>query len=262
MLIISCSKDDIIPAPTADFTSEADADDPLTITFTNTSLLATSYEWDFGDGSAVSTDENPTHTYAEGGDYTVTLTAKSEGGTSTKTLDLTLIAAEIDLIEGGDMSDPEAWTIEGAGATATTTEFADGKLLFSNGVNSQTNIKVYQTVEVEAGKTYIFSANIKGAGATNSWVEILFGKEAPVADTDYNNGMYTGLNTWDGCGTSAFDTNLATLGCKNGAAGTGKNGEVTFAESGTIYVVIKAGSWEGTLGTGGVELDDVKLIEQ
>jgi gliding motility-associated-like protein len=33
------------------------------VTFTNTSVGATSYRWDFGDNSATSTDINPTHTY-------------------------------------------------------------------------------------------------------------------------------------------------------------------------------------------------------
>jgi hypothetical protein len=166
----------------------------------------------------------------------------------------------VDLIEGGDMSDPGAWTIETAGMTATTTEFVDGKVVFTNGANSQTNIKLYQAIEVEAGKTYTFSANIKGAGATNSWVEVLFGTEAPAVDTDYSDGMYTGLNTWDGCGSTAFDANIAVFGCKAGAAGLGQNGEVTFDESGTIYLVIKAGSYDGTLGEGGVQLDNVKLM--
>jgi hypothetical protein len=37
------------------------------------------YTWDFGDGSAVSHLENPSHTYSTGGSYTVTLTTKIEG---------------------------------------------------------------------------------------------------------------------------------------------------------------------------------------
>jgi PKD repeat protein len=43
-----------------------------TYQFQNQSHRAETYLWDFGDGS-LSTDENPVHTYAESGDYEVTL---------------------------------------------------------------------------------------------------------------------------------------------------------------------------------------------
>ncbi|APZ46130.1 hypothetical protein BW723_07380 [Polaribacter reichenbachii] len=45
----------------------------LTVTFTDASLLATSYSWDFGDGNT-SADQNPVHTFATRGTYNVTLT--------------------------------------------------------------------------------------------------------------------------------------------------------------------------------------------
>ena len=50
---------------------------PSLVTFTNSSLNATTFSWDFGDGES-STDENPTHLYAEGGNYNVSLTANGE----------------------------------------------------------------------------------------------------------------------------------------------------------------------------------------
>ena len=67
------------PAPVASFTMDDDTGDfPHTVVFTNTSTGdSLTYEWDFGDGSPVSTDENPTHEYASAGVYTVTLTATS-----------------------------------------------------------------------------------------------------------------------------------------------------------------------------------------
>src|SRR5207247_6531372 len=36
--------------------------------------MCASDRWDFGDGSAVGTTRNPSHTYSAGGSYTVTLT--------------------------------------------------------------------------------------------------------------------------------------------------------------------------------------------
>ncbi len=45
---------------------------PITVDFNNTSQ-GTTFVWDFGDGSSESTDYNPSHTYTEGGEYTVIL---------------------------------------------------------------------------------------------------------------------------------------------------------------------------------------------
>jgi uncharacterized repeat protein (TIGR01451 family) len=54
------------------------------------------YEWDFGDGSAIATDANPQHTYAEAGSYLVTLTATNGPETSTfSEMHLVLTPAEV-----------------------------------------------------------------------------------------------------------------------------------------------------------------------
>jgi Zn-dependent metalloprotease len=60
---------------------------PATVQFTNHSINATSYLWNFGDGTT-STDTNPTHTYSAVGNYTVSListgsTYCSSGDTAT-----------------------------------------------------------------------------------------------------------------------------------------------------------------------------------
>lgn len=52
---------------------------PLTVYFTNLTLPASTYSWDFGDGNA-SAGVNPVNTYVSSGTYTVTLTASNSGG--------------------------------------------------------------------------------------------------------------------------------------------------------------------------------------
>ena len=58
--------------PIAHFTKIINA---LNVNFTNTSTYATSYSWNFGDGSSLSTQLNPTYTYLAFGNYLVVLTA-------------------------------------------------------------------------------------------------------------------------------------------------------------------------------------------
>ena len=60
------------PTPVADFGNPAEGCEPFQVTFQNKTLYGQTYEWDFGDGGR-SNAENPTHTYFNEGEYTVTL---------------------------------------------------------------------------------------------------------------------------------------------------------------------------------------------
>ncbi|MFT3883975.1 MAG: PKD domain-containing protein [Flavobacteriales bacterium] len=64
--------------PQVSFTSVGNNLD-LTWFFSNTSVSATSYSWEFGDGTT-SDETSPTHTYATAGTYNVCLTATSDCG--------------------------------------------------------------------------------------------------------------------------------------------------------------------------------------
>ncbi|WP_370089240.1 PKD domain-containing protein [Ekhidna sp.] len=68
----------ITPGPTASFTATSVCQGEAT-SFTNGSLDATSYEWNFGDGFS-STDENPDHFFTTAGSHFVTLTAYDAEG--------------------------------------------------------------------------------------------------------------------------------------------------------------------------------------
>lgn len=78
--VSSCKEDDPEPEVIASFTYAVDANDYKTVAFTNEAKNFKTLAWDFGDNSAISADENPSHTYAAIGEYTVKLTATSPGG--------------------------------------------------------------------------------------------------------------------------------------------------------------------------------------
>jgi PKD repeat protein len=84
-----CKKTSKTPAPVANFTFVSDNNSSPTVSFTNLTTDATSYNWDFGDGY-YSTDQNPQHTYSTSGYYSVQLSASGAGGSNSITKSVVL----------------------------------------------------------------------------------------------------------------------------------------------------------------------------
>jgi len=82
--------------PTApDFSAETEGGDSyLKYSFTNTSMNANSFMWDFGDGNT-SKEKSPTHTYATVGVYNVVLTASNSAGSNTANETITVTAPAV-----------------------------------------------------------------------------------------------------------------------------------------------------------------------
>lgn len=79
------------PTPQADyFATQTSGCEGLTVSFVENSENAVSFIWDFGDGSALSNESNPTHTYNTAGQYTVSLTTVGVGGCETTTSQTTV----------------------------------------------------------------------------------------------------------------------------------------------------------------------------
>ena len=90
-------------SPVASFTmSDQTGPPPLHVIFTNTSVGATSYEWNFNDGAFPSSEISPQYTYTSLGDYVVNLTATSVDGcrkTETKVINVVVPLNELALEE-------------------------------------------------------------------------------------------------------------------------------------------------------------------
>ncbi|MGQ8335327.1 PKD domain-containing protein [Sunxiuqinia sp. A32] len=165
----------LIDSPVGGFTYESNY---LTVSFTNTTEFGVSYTWDFGDGET-STDENPVHTFAESGDYIVSLTASGAQGSVPSTVSEAVSAAEgviavfngdftlpgtADIIQNWD-SNPEfgdipGWTSEGD-------QYDCGVLLYStDGAVADNGTEYFGKLRHTDGPLYNLTDHVISAGET------------------------------------------------------------------------------------------------
>jgi PKD repeat protein len=127
-------------------------DAPRAVQFTDTSIGSpTSWSWNFGDGTAVVTTQNPIHTYTSAGTYTVTLTISNQYGSDSTSETVSVITSKNHTISGivyndlnkqNTLPDPNepglaGWTVglyeDNYGTLTrvdTTTTGADGSYMF------------------------------------------------------------------------------------------------------------------------------------
>lgn len=119
VLMLSCKED--TPAPVVEIFFEADAMDPYTINFTTTSSNASTFSWEFGEGS-VGVGAEVSHTYLSSGDYTVKVTAAGDGGSTVATKDVSIAASISEILSGGpDAANGKTWLL-----SRTATPGVDG----------------------------------------------------------------------------------------------------------------------------------------
>lgn len=160
-----------------------------------------------------------------------------------------------------DAADAASWTSVDFAANAATAEYgSSGALKLSSGT-PDVNTFIYQAVDVEAGKSYKVSADIKGDGLVNTWIEFYFLDAAPAADPGAN-GKFLGWSTWC-AGNGTINGNINAVECDGGGSGSGDAGAIiSFTESKTVYFGFKAGMLgDGSWGADGITFDNVKLIE-
>jgi hypothetical protein len=255
------AKDVALPAkPAVSFTATPVAGNPNLVAIKSTSPNTFLWSWDLGNGTT-SKKETDTVLFDTKGQYVIKLNAFGAGGYSTATQTITIANdyPGVEILKGGNMdaASQANWTILNTGGTQTSITFTNGALKFSNTGN--TNGAIYQALSVKAGKKYTFSADVAGGGATNTWFEVYVGKTVPTQGSDYSDNKFIALNTWSGCGGSAFSGNLALIGCDG--SGAGKGGVMTFTQTGTVYLVIKGGSSGGNMGTG-ITIDNISVKEK
>jgi hypothetical protein len=234
-----------------------------TNTFVASAATSGVFGWYWGTGSGAPSPgtANDTMHFAQHGNYRIVLTVVGPGGYDTTSQVVSVANDDLGntIIKGGYLTTAYAsnWTTLNTGGTPTTFTFTSAGLVASNtGSSANTNGAVYQAIQVQANHPYKFSATVSGSGIVQSWVEFYIGATVPVQGSDYSDTKLYSLNWWSGCGINAYSGDIVKVGCSGSGA---TSGTVTFSTSGTYYVVIKAGSAGGTLGSGGVTISDILL---
>ncbi|WP_170178512.1 GEVED domain-containing protein [Flammeovirga pectinis] len=148
-----------IAKPVVDFAFEGSCSGEIISFLELTENGPTSYSWDFGDNSN-STEKNPSHTYAQEGTYTISLTASNTYGTTvkSKTIDIrnTLKAYQTPNTQGLMSINPIGKINFG------------GKIVEFSNIFSGYSDDVCSTYIFEAGNTYYSSVILRDGLAANS----------------------------------------------------------------------------------------------
>ena len=227
-----------VSEPVAGFSADiTEGTAPLTVQFIDESVYAETWEWDFGDGST-STAQNPIHTYATAGTYSVTLTVTDDD-------DLTATVTQSVVVTSGNLP-----PVVEAGDDLTGSE----------------------------GAPIVFSGSYTDSGDTGEHtIAWTFGDGAEAsgtltpAHTYADNGIYTAtLTVTDALGGSSSDTLTVTvenappvisgftLPTDPVALGATVTATATFTEAGTADTHTATWAWgDGTTTTGTVAAGSV-----
>lgn len=251
------------PMPKAAFTVTPLSGAVNQYVLSSTSTGSFAYYWNPGTGTGTKVGgSSDTVYYNAKGTYSAELIVVGKGGydTSTQVINVATTDPGVNILQDTSLNNASDWTVLNTGGSQTQFSFTPGGLVVTNGASSGTNGAVYQAVQVKANTPYIFNATLSGPGATNCWFEFYIGTTVPTQGSDYTDNKVNSLNTWAGCGVSAFtNQSINVIGCSG--TDVGQNGAMTFKASGTVYVMIKAGVSGGSMGTGGITVSSITLNE-
>ena len=237
--------------PTAAFTSTANN---LIVAFdgtgsTDSDGTIASYAWNFGDGST-GTGAKPSHTYATGNTYNVTLTVTdNSGATGTITQPITVSAANI---------------LPTASFTATSVNFTatfnasgskdtDGTIVSYawNFGDNTTGSGVNPSHTYAAGNTYLVTLTVTdNRGGTGTMQQSVTVSNAPpsAAFTSSAAGLTASFN---GGGSTDSDGTIASYAWNfgDGSTGTGATPTHTYATGSTYSVTLTVTDNQGATGT-------------
>lgn len=202
------------PVPSASFTVANGCEGNATV-FTNTSTIDSgilTYSWDFGD-SNTSSDENPSHTYAIDGTYTVTLTVTSDNGCSD------VFVGSVEVYDSPTALFSATTECEGFATEFTNLSTGDGTLNYSwdfGNSSTSTDVNPTYTFAAAGDSTVVLTVTNDNSCTSTSTVVVTVNALPNVGFTfdDVCEGTATDFVNTSDAGTYAWDfgdSNSSTL---------------------------------------------------
>ncbi|TGC10941.1 S-layer protein domain-containing protein [Methanolobus halotolerans] len=236
---------------TANFTANTTTGDvPLTVDFTDQSVNATTWAWDFGDGNTA-IGQNQTHTYTSAGNYTVSLFAENgtDNDTETKADFIQVNAAAV--LPNADFSANTT-----SGEVPLTVQFTDGSTnatswewdVNNDGTVDYTIQNPVHTYSSTGSFTVSFAAiNANGTAYENKTDYITVNASSsnpPIASFDTNVTEGSAPLTVQFNDTSS-DSDSLSWDFGDGETSTDQNPVHTYDSTGTYNVTLTATNGDG-----------------
>lgn len=237
-IFYSCNEDDMVSHivnPKAEFTMTTSDVNPYLVEFTSKVIDRDSLRWDFGDGESA-TIAHPSHTYAETGEYIVTLTAYGEPGSTPdvveKAVIINLTDPTADFSTSASTDNPLVlkFTANTTFATSFEWDFGDGN------ISTEEN----PTHEYTAAGNYLVTLTATGFEGTTPAV-VTKEVTAGVALTKLEGTIIGHESSWndnpDTYVSAAFDGNLNTF--VDGPTAEGYLGYDLGADNNSVVQLVK-----------------------
>ncbi|MEM6965640.1 MAG: PKD domain-containing protein, partial [Bacteroidota bacterium] len=228
--------------PTSSYTY--DLNNTPTIAFMNNSLGGSSFYWNFGDGNN-STQENPTHTYAAGGAYTVTLSVANGCGSSEY--------SQIVNVDGSSLPPIAGFSSDNInGCVPATINFMDNSSNATSwnwsfpGGTPATSTEQNPEVIYDAAGAYDVTLEVSNANGTDVITQTSFISIQDVPTTDFT---FTTLDSLVNFTNSSSNALSYTWSFGDGTFSNELNPEKIYGAPGMYEVILTAANGCGSTST-------------
>ena len=247
ILLFLCSSTASAVNVTADFTANTTTGDaPLTVAFTDNSINASTYEWNFDDGSANSTEASPTHTFTNAGNYDVVLTAINGSDSSSTSQTITVNAASTGVSASFTANVTSGDAPLTVSFTDTSTNAASYEWNFDDGSANSTEASPTHTF-TNAGSYNVVLTAINGSDSSSTSQTITVNAPSsnpPTASFDTNETEGSAPFTVQFNDTSS-DADSLSWDFGDGETSTDQNPVHTYDSTGTYNVILTATNTDG-----------------